>query len=271
MQKKLIAPIAIVLLIMPLLACGILRQGASYKWHLVLEVDPSVPNREGAAVETVAVLNNRLDRLGVKGFRVGIVGAPRDGRIRVDLPDVADRERFKNFIAARGSLQLVHVVSYPSPAPCQTYKTETEAKSTISPGQDRKVLRYAHEPGTSTNNADRWVVIELPPIVDGRDFKDASAVPSPVRLRGDSPYEINFTLKSEAAKKFGAWTAANINQYIGVVLNDEVKSTAFIKSQIFDTGQINGNYTKESAEDLAKILMSGPLPAPVKIVEEGQN
>jgi preprotein translocase subunit SecD len=84
-------------------------------------------------------------------------------------------------------------------------------------------------------------------------------------------YEINFTLKPEAAEKFGAWTAANINQYLGVVFNDEVKSIAYIKSQIFDTGQIEGHYTKESAEDLAQILVSGPLPAAVKIVEEGQN
>jgi protein-export membrane protein SecD len=271
MQNKLIAPIAIVLLIMPLLACGLLRQGASYKWHLVLEVDPAAPNREAATTETVDVLNSRLEKLGVHGFRVSVVGAPKDGRIRVDLPIVADPERFKNFIATRGSLQLVHVVSDPSPAPAQIYKTEDEAKSTIKPEQNHKALPYGERSGTSAKNADRWVVVELPPIVDGRDIRNASAVPSPVRLRGDSTYEINFTLKTEAATKFGAWTAANINQYLGVVFNDEVQSIAFIKSQIFDTGQINGNYTKESAEDLAKILMSGPLPAAVKIVEEGQN
>jgi len=271
MQNKLIAPIAIVLLIMPLLACGLLRHGASYKWHLVLEVDPAAPNREAATTETVDVLNSRLEKLGVNGFRVSIVGAPKDGRVRVDLPDVADKERFKNFIAARGSLQLVHAVSDPSPAPCKTYQTETEAKSAIAPGLDRKALPYANSSDSSSNNERRWVVVESSPIIDGRDIKTASAVPSPVQLRGVTTYEINFTLKSEAAKKFGAWTAANINHYIGVVLNDEVKSTAFIKSQIFDTGQISGRFSKEAAEDLAKILMSGPLPAAVKIVEEGQN
>ena len=271
MQNKLIAPIAIFVLIMPLLACGLLRQGASYKWHLVLEVDPAAPNREAATTETVDVLNSRLEKLGVNGFRVSVVGAPTHGRVRVDLPDVADKERFKNFIAARGSLQLVHAVSDPSPAPCKTYQTETEAKSAIAPGQDRKALPYANSSDGSSNNKRRWVVVELPPIVDGRDIKTASAVPSPVRLRGDNRYEINFTLKSEAAARFGAWTAANINQYLGVVFNDEVKSIAFIKSQIFDTGMIEGDYTKESAEDLAQILRSGPLPAAVKIVEEGKN
>jgi protein-export membrane protein SecD len=267
MQNKLIAPIAIVLLIMPLLGCGSLRPAASYKWHLVLEVDPSVPNREAATSETVEVLNNRLEHLGVIGARVSVVGAPKDGRIRIDLPTVANPERFKNLIATRGSLQLVHVVSDPSPAPCQTYKTEAEAKSAIKPGQDRRVLRYTVSPLPSADDVGRWVVVEHPPIVDGRDVRNASPVP----VRGDDTYEIHFTLKPEAAKKFGAWTAANINQYLGVVFNDEVQSIAFIKSQIFDTGMIQGNYTKESAEDLAKVLMSGPLPAPVKIVEEGEN
>jgi preprotein translocase subunit SecD len=50
-----------------------------------------------------------------------------------------------------------------------------------------------------------------------------------------------------------------------------VKSIAFIKGQIFDTGMISGHFTKQAAEDLAQILMSGPLPAAVKIVEEGDN
>jgi hypothetical protein len=75
-------------------------------------------------------------------------------------------------------------------------------------------------------------------------------------------------LKKAGAAKFGSWTAANINQYIGVVLNDEVKSIAFIKSQIFDEGEISGRFTKYSAEDLALVLRAGALPAPVRLIEE---
>ncbi|HEX7295744.1 MAG TPA: hypothetical protein VF251_08340, partial [Pyrinomonadaceae bacterium] len=166
----------------------------------------------------------------------------------------------------RGSLQLVHVISDASPAPVQTYNTEDEAKSTIKTGQDRKVLTYPLESDISSANKVRFVVVESPAIVDGRDVRTASAMPNYGSPK--NAYQIMFTLKQAAAEKFGAWTAANINQYVGVVLNDEVKSIAFIKSQIFDTGQIDGNFTKSAAEDLAQILMSGPLPAAVKIVEE---
>lgn len=267
MQNKLIASLAIIILITPLLGCGLLRRGPSYKWHLVLEVDPSVQNREAATLETVGVLDKRLNYLGLSGYKVGVVGAAKEGRVRVDLPSVADRERFKNFIATRGSLQLVHVVSDPSPAPVQTYKTEDEARSTFKPVQNRKVLPYPDSPLPSTDNEVRWVVVESPPIVGGRDIRSASAVANPV---GDS-YQIMFTLQPQAAQKFGAWTAANLRQYLGVVLNDEIKSIAFIQGQIFDTGEINGNFTKQVAEDLANVLISGPLPAGVKIVEESEN
>jgi len=269
MPNRLIASFAILLLSMPLLACGLLRARASYKWYVVLEVDPAIANREAATLETVEVLNTRLNHLGVIGFRVSVAGASKEGRIRIDLPEVADRERFKNFITARGSLQLVHVVSGPSPSPVQTYNSEDEAKSTIKTAQDRKVLPYALDPLASGGNKLRFVVVEFPPIVDGRDVRTASAVPSYGSTKGD--YQIVFTLKPAAADKFGAWTASNINQYIGVVLNDEVKSIAYIKSQIFDTGEITGNFTKASAEDLAHILMSGPLPAAVKILEESRS
>ena len=64
---------------------------------------------------------------------------------------------------------------------------------------------------------------------------------------------------------------ANINQYLGVVLNDEVKSIAFIRSRISDQGEISGRFTKQSAEDLALILRSGALPAPLKIIEVADN
>jgi len=53
-----------------------------------------------------------------------------------------------------------------------------------------------------------------------------------------------------------------------VVLNSEVKSIAFIKSQITDSGEIEGRFTKQSAEDLALTLRSGALPAPIQYQEE---
>jgi len=256
MKNKLIAALAISLLILPLLACGSLRTAPSYKWHLILEVDPLASNRAALTQETAEVLRTRLNRIGLKAFKVDIVNSAEPGRVRVDLPETPDAARLKHFIVSHGLLQLVHVISDPSPASCQTYETEEAAKAATKAAGDRTVLPYPN-----SNDSVRWVVVGVPAIVQGRDLSSASAVPN----------VIGFTLRSEGAEKFGAWTAANINQYLGVVLNDEVKSIAYIRSQIRDVGKISGRFSKESAEDLAEILNSGPLPARVTIIEEGQN
>src|ERR1700682_6262983 len=55
---------------------------------------------------------------------------------------------------------------------------------------------------------------------------------------------------------------------MGVVLNDEAKSSTFIKSQITDQGEIEGHFSKESADDLALTLRSGALPASIEYQEE---
>ena len=112
-------------------------------------------------------------------------------------------------------------------------------------------------------SAQKWVVVESPAIIGGSDLRTADAVQS----EGHN-YHIGFSLKKAGADKFGAWTGANVNEYLGVVLNDDVKSIAFIKSQISDQGEITGNFTKQAAEDLALVLKAGALPAPVTLIEE---
>jgi preprotein translocase subunit SecD len=119
----------------------------------------------------------------------------------------------------------------------------------------------------NTNQAEpqkKWVVVESPAVVDGNELRTAAATQG----QGGADYQISFALKPTGAQKFGAWTGANINEYMGVVLNNEVRSIAFIQSQIFDSGQISGKFTKESAEDLSLILRSGALPAPIEYQEE---
>jgi preprotein translocase subunit SecD len=53
------------------------------------------------------------------------------------------------------------------------------------------------------------------------------------------------------------------------VLNKQVRSVAYVRSQISQNAQINGRFTKQQAEDIAIILMSGNLPAGVQPLEEG--
>jgi preprotein translocase subunit SecD len=193
------------------------------------------------------------------------------------MPGIQDPERVKKLLVGASKLDLVHVVSEPSPSPVKTYATEEEAVQslggTVPP--NRKVLPYADrdEPtsGGATQESEnqnapkRWVVVEWPSVVDGSELRSAQAVSG---RGGANDYQVAFNLKPSGAEKFGAWTGANINQYMGVVLDNEVKSVAYIKSQINDSGEISGRFSQQSAEDLALTLRSGALPAPIEYLEE---
>jgi preprotein translocase subunit SecD len=110
-----------------------------------------------------------------------------------------------------------------------------------------------------------FVIVEIPPVVDGSELRTADAVS---RTGNEGDYQISFALKPAGAAKFGEWTSANINNYMAVVLNNEVKSIAFIKSRIDDQGEISGQFTKSTADDLALTLRSGALPAKIEYMEE---
>jgi preprotein translocase subunit SecD len=193
------------------------------------------------------------------------------------MPGIQDPERVKELLGKPSKLELVHIVSPPSPQSTQIYNTEAEAKTSLggTVPANRRVLPYAErdEPTAAGGQAaadaaqkpKKWVVVESPAVVDGSELRSAAAVQA---QGGGDTYSISFSLKPIGAQKFGAWTAASLNEYMGVVLNDEVKSIAYIKSAISDSGEISGRFTKQSADDLALILKSGALPAGIDYMEE---
>jgi preprotein translocase subunit SecD len=189
------------------------------------------------------------------------------------MPGVDDPERVKELIGKTSQLYLVKIVSTPNPN-LQTYPTKEAALQTIG-GKDtdtRKVFPYIERDSSPTANQKpqgqkppKFVVVEFPSVVDGTELRDAAATQG---RAGGSDFQIVFSLKPAGAQKFGAWTRANIGNYMGVMLDNEVKSIAYIKSQIFDSGEITGNFKKTEADDLALTLKSGALPADIEYQEE---
>ena len=229
---------------------------------------------EQATEQAHRIILSRLEGVGVVEPLVQRHGSQSSHQILVQMPGITDPQRVKELLKADSNLELVHVVSPPSPAPAQTYATKEEAEASLGGSKNRKVFPYSEraEPAVAGQTAadttpkeKRWVVVEWPPVVGGNELRTASAVQG---SGGVDAYQISFAFKPSGAQKFGTWTGANINQYMGVVLNDEVKSIAYIKSQIFDQGEISGQFTKQSAEDLALTLRSGALPAKIEYMEE---
>ena len=234
---------------------------------------------ESATEQALRIIESRINAIGVAEPTLQRHGAQNSHEILLQMPGIQDPEHVKQLLAGQSHLEMVHVISPPSPAPIQTHATKEEAQASLNSGgnipANRRVLPYieradlatsaGQEANTNAPRPTKWVVVESPAIIDGAELRSAAALPA--RAGGDE-FEIQFSLKKSGADKFGAWTGANINEYMGVVLNDQVKSIAFIKSQIFDQGEITGNFSKQSGEDLALTLRSGALPAPIQYQEE---
>ena len=227
-----------------------------------------------AVDQAMQIIDSRINAVGVAEPTLQEHGATGSHQILLQMPGERDPERIKKLLAGESRLELAKVAGASSPAAITTYNTKEEAEASIAgqPGGSRRVLPYSErdEPTAAGTNrqpgqASSWVVVESPAVITGDQLRSADAVEA---RAGGSGYEINFTLKPAAAEKFGQWTAANVNAYMAIVLNDRVQSAPFIKSQITDSGQITGRFTEQSAKDLALTLRSGALPAPLVYLEE---
>jgi preprotein translocase subunit SecD len=238
----------------------------SITWTLPLQSQRALAKQ--ATEQALRIIESRINTFGVKEPTLQIIGSEDSGRILLQMPGVEDPERVKRLVSAESKLELMKVVSPPYPSPVQTYATREEALASIGGREtlSRKVFPYVErEETTNGERKQRFVVVETPAVIDGSELRDAAAV-SRTGIEGD--YQIVFSLKPSGAQKFGEWTEKNINNYMAVRLNDEIKSIAYIKSKITDSGEITGRFTKASAEDLALTLKSGALPAPIEYQEE---
>lgn len=251
--------------------------GNNLTWEMTDTAKTALGNR--ATEDALKIIDTRINALGVAEPTLQSHGPASAHQILLQMPGIDDPERIKQILRSESRLELMKVVSPGNPSPIQTYPTEEAARQSLggTVPANRRVIPYDErdEPtaaGTTTpqpkaGEPTAWVVVETPAVVDGSELRSADAA-SDNPAGGDGGYQINFTLKPAGAQKFGAWTAANVGAYMAVVLNDRVQSAPYIKSQITDSGQISGNFTKDSANGLALTLRSGALPARIVYLEE---
>jgi protein-export membrane protein SecD len=80
---------------------------------------------------------------------------------------------------------------------------------------------------------------------------------------------VRFNLDRLGAQKFGKITSENVGRRLAIVLDNSVISAPNIREAITGgTGTISGGFSFQEATDLALLLRSGALPAPINIVEE---
>jgi len=141
------------------------------------------------------------------------------------------------------------------------------AQHTVLPPGTELVTGSSESRGANgvTDKSEVWYLLDRAPVVTGRDLRSA------VETRNTSNpgmWQVNFTLSPEAAKRFGPFTEQNIGNRMAIVLDHKVQSAPVINGRIDDTGMIEGNFSQESAHELALVLRAGALPASIKYLEE---
>ncbi len=210
------------------------------------------------AVETI---RRRIDQLGLTEPVVAEHGRG-ENEILVQLPGEGDPTRAKAVIQAGGQLELRRVAEE------RTFPSEAEALAAyggVLPPATELVRGLSQVRNTSAPAGEVWYVLDRTPVITGRDLRSANAVPSTER---PGKYEVSFTLSTEAARRFGPFTEANIGRPMAIVLERRVESAPVIQNRIEDSGRITGNFGLEEAKDLALVLRAGALPASIKYLEE---
>src|SRR5919107_306584 len=250
--------------------------GNTITWEMTDRAKTDLGNR--ATQDALKIIDTRINALGVTEPTIQAHGSANSHQSLLQMPGIDDPERIKALLTTESRLELMKVVGTSNPSPITTSPPEEAAKAPLGGNvpPNRRVIPYdeRNEPTAAGSTAPKqpgqpsaWVVVESPAVIDGSELRSADSI-SGNPAGGDDAYQINFTLKPSGAQKFGSWTAANVGAYMAVVLNGRVKSAPFIKQQITDTGQISGNFTKASANDLALTLRSGALPAKIIYLEE---
>jgi preprotein translocase subunit SecD len=99
--------------------------------------------------------------------------------------------------------------------------------------------------------------------VDGGNLTDAQPT-----FQDGRPV-VNFRFNSVGARHFADVTRQNVGHPFAIVLDNKVISAPVIREPILGgSGIISGNFSVQSARDLAILLRAGALPASLKVIEE---
>ena len=219
---------------------------------------PNIENdlRRQAVDQALQTIERRVNELGVAEPIVAKQGG--QDQILVQLPDIAEPERAKQVIRSTALLQLRLVEQGPFPtreAALQAYGNALPADAEVLPGRQEGA-------GTAGTAGTAYYVVKRVSVVSGNDLRNAA--PSIDQFNRPA---VSFTLKQDAAARFGSFTSANIGKLLGIILDGRVMSVATIQDRITDNGQING-ISREESQDLVITLKSGALPASLTYLEE---
>ena len=191
--------------------------------------------------QSLEIVRRRVDEVGTREPTIQRQGADR---ILIQVPGIGSAEELKELIGTTARLTFHPVVGQ---------GIDPNAR----PGAGNILLPSLEQEGV-------YYTLDETPVVTGEELTDAR--PS---FDKDGQPAVEFRFNPNGARRFGAYTAANVGQLFAIVLDDQVISAPNIKQPIpGGQGQISGAMTVEESNRLAVLLRAGALPAEMTFLEE---
>jgi preprotein translocase subunit SecD len=212
-----------------------------------LALSPQAMDAEAAKAvqQSIEKIRRRVDAIGTKEPGITPLGS---NRILIEAPGTSDPEQLKAIIGKTAKLTFQMVDD--------TVSADDLQAGRIPP--DDQVL-----PDESNNN--QPTVVKKRAVVDGNMLTDASQGFS---QQSGQPV-VDFRFNGVGTQKFGKTTSENVGKRFAIVLDGKIISAPSINTPITGgSGFIEGRFTAESANELALLLRSGALPAPLIPVQQ---
>ena len=186
--------------------------------------------------QAIEIVRRRVDEVGTNEPNILKRG---NDRILVELPGLDDPNRIKSLLGKTANLTFQFISQNSE----ESFGTE----------------KLSFEDGS------REAIVSKRIILSGDNLIDAK----PTMNSQTNETVVSFSLDRVGAKKFGKATSTGVGKQLAIVLDGKIISAPSVREPIIGgSGQISGNFTFQSATDLALLLRSGALPAPLNIIEE---
>ncbi len=197
-----------------------------------------------ALARSIEIVRRRIDALGTKEPSIQSQGGKY---IVIQLPGVDNPEHIKDLIGQTAKMTF-HLVNE-SVSPEQVASGRAPAGTEFLPMMeypDQKIPVYSR--------------VE----VSGESLKDSQA-----DFDQNNMPVVTTAFDATGARRFAKLTTEHVNERFAIVLDGKVLSAPTIREPIpGGRGQISGGFTLQGAKDLAVLLRSGALPAPLQVIEE---
>jgi len=195
--------------------------------------------------QSIQIVERRVNQLGTVEPLIQRQGTDR---ILVQVPGLQDPTQLKTILGKTAKMEF-RMVDTSVPA-------DQAQRGNLPP--DVEVLMSASAPKVP-------YVVKKQVLVSGGDLTDAQ--PGFDQRTGEPI--VSFRFNTTGSRKFAQATSENVGQPFAIILDNEVISAPVIREPITGgSGQISGNFTVQSANDLAILLRAGALPAPLTPIEE---